>query len=254
MFKSRCMFAALVAVLGLGAGQWARADLSGFVGIVGFDKDANLSGSPGVGLRWGKSSRILGGETSLMVAFPERKLSVKDLNLGDVSTAGVPTSKGTATSIFYEGRFLVNIPLGVVTPFADLGWGAILTTSTDPPKQLPLVPTEIGGVPLTGEQLQKAEDANRKIQATNQALKVASKLQHNTAFSYGVGARKSLNARMALRVDLRQYAVLSVKGFVADQAQKKLQEQVGQNLPVPDLAEKNTTFYKELSLGVNFRF
>lgn len=245
MFMSRCFLIALAAVFGLGAGQAARAELSGFVGMVGFDKDANLGSSPGVGLRWGKFSRIIGGETSLMVAFPERKLSTKGLDFGQISAANTATSKGTATTIFYEGRFLVNIPLGVVTPFADLGWGAILSTSTDPPKQ---IPTEIGGVPLPEEQ-------RRKIEAANQALKVASKLQHHTAFSYGVGARKSLNDHLALRVDLRQYVVLSVKGFAAAQVQKKLDEtQVGQNLPVPDLAEKNTTLYKELSLGVNFRF
>lgn len=253
MCKSKWFCAAVAGVLSLGAGQAAHADLSGFVGMVGFDKEAKLGGSPGLGLRWGKSSRIIGGETSLMVAFPERKLSNGGPAFAGISTAD--TAKGTATAIFYEGRLLVNIPLGVITPFANVGWGAILTTSTDPPKQIPMVPTQIGGIALTGEQLQQAQEANEKIQTANQALKLASKLQHNQAFSYGVGARKSLNSRLDLRVDLRQYAVFSVKGIVTQKLQEQAAGQVqgltGIALPVE---KKKTVRYEELSLGVSFRF
>lgn len=226
----------LVALLLLAAPSLARADLSAFVGIVGFDEEANLSGSPGVGLRWGKFGKLLGGETSLTFAFPERKLEVKDLSIDGISALAIPTAKETATAIFYEGRFLVSIPVGMIKPFVDVGWGAIITTSTAAPTQ---IPTEIGGVPLPEEQ-------RRKVEAANKALAVVSKLQHHTAFSYGMGARYGLGKMLDLRLDLRQYVVLSVKGFVAEQATKQLEEveaKVGQNLPVPDLAEKSTALY-----------
>ena len=61
---------ALLLVAAGALAQPAAADLSAFVSYVGFDDAANLDSSPGIGLRWGKSSGIFGGETSLMVCDP----------------------------------------------------------------------------------------------------------------------------------------------------------------------------------------
>ena len=94
------------------------ADLSLFVGEVGFDEQANLETAPAFGIRWGKSSGMIGGETSLMIARPERDLGV---------------TEGTATAIFYEGRVLISIPAGQFKPFIGVGFGAITTTSADIP-------------------------------------------------------------------------------------------------------------------------
>ena len=85
--------------------QAASADVSAFIGSVSFDEEADLDNSLGVGLRWGKSSGVLAGETSLMIARPER------------GSAGE-----SVTSIFYEGRILVNIPVGQVMPFVGVGF------------------------------------------------------------------------------------------------------------------------------------
>ena len=84
------------------------ADVSAFVAAVGFDQEANLDGGAGFGLRWGKSSSIIGGETSLMIARPTRQLA---------------TSEESATAIFYEARLLINIPLGSdIQPFFGVGF------------------------------------------------------------------------------------------------------------------------------------
>ena len=108
-------------LLAISAGPVA-ADFSVFVASVGFDDEANLEGRSGFGVRWGQSSKIFGGETSLMIARPTRTLS----------SAGVPDE--TATAIFYEGRLIVNIPLGLpVKPFLGVGLGAITVTSTTLP-------------------------------------------------------------------------------------------------------------------------
>ena len=102
-----------------------HADVSAFVGSVTFDEEADLENSLGVGLRWGKSSGVFGGETSLMVARPER------------------TSAGeSVTAIFYEVRILVNIPVGEVMPFIGVGFGAITTTSADIPGDSDAAATE----------------------------------------------------------------------------------------------------------------
>ncbi|MBI2503577.1 MAG: outer membrane beta-barrel protein [Candidatus Latescibacteria bacterium] len=236
MCKSTWFCAAVAGVLGLGLGQQAQADLSAYISTVGFDDSANLDRSMGLGVRWGKSSRIIGGETSLLLARPAH--SVKNTSGG----------KETATALFYEGRLMVNLPLKPVAPFVNVGFGRILRTSTDAPQTQ--IPTDINGVPLplTPEQQQRIETANK-------VLKAASKLQQNTAFSYGVGARKALNDRLDLRVDLRQYAVFSVKGIVTqklqEQAAGQVQDLTGIALPVE---KKKTVRYEELSLGVNFRF
>lgn len=101
------------------AGQPARADLSVFVGRVSFDDDAHLEGGPGLGARMGKSGRLWGGETALLIARPERRLD---------------GTKETATAFFYEGRFVVNIPAGRFIPFLGLGLGAVTVTSTTVPE------------------------------------------------------------------------------------------------------------------------
>ena len=234
MRKSKWLYATIAAGLSLGLGQAAHADLSAYIGTVGFDQSANLDRSVGLGVRWGKSSRIIGGETSLLIARPKRNLE--------------SFSAQTATSIFYEGRLMLNIPIKPVTPFVNVGFGRILVTSTDAPKTQ--IPTDVNGVelPLTPEQKQR-------IEAANQVLGAVSKLQQNTEFSYGVGVRKPLNNRLDLRVDLRQYSVFSVKALVAQQAKEQIAgevaNQIGIQLPVE---KKKTVQYNELSLGVNFRF
>ena len=101
------------------AGQPARADLSVFVGRVNFDDEAHLEGSLGLGARLGKSGRLWGGETALLIARPERELG---------------GSKETATAFFYEGRFVVNVPAGRIQPFLGVGFGAVTVTSTTVPE------------------------------------------------------------------------------------------------------------------------
>ncbi len=181
--------------------QLANADVSAFVGSVGFDSEADLDNSLGVGLRWGKSSGIFGGETSLMVARPER------------------TSAGeSVTAIFYEGRILVNIPVGEVKPFVGVGFGAITTTSADVP-------------------------ANTDA-AASEALAAISDLQTNSAFSYGAGVRYALSDRMDARFDVRQYQVLSVKSIV----ESRVAEEFGVEI------KEKTVQHSELSVGVVVRF
>jgi len=203
-----------IRTLGLVAGLLAAtavpgtADLSGFVGTVGFEND--LERSLGFGLRWGRSSGILGGETALMIANPTRDLD---------------GTKSTATAIFYEARILVNVPVGRISPFAGIGFGQIILTSTD-------VPHSVG------------EDAMRD------AFKEASKLQVSNAFSYGGGARYGLNDRLDLRADLRQYIVFSVTGLAKDAMTQRAEDAIGVDLPV----EESTVSYEEISVGINFRF
>ncbi len=183
--------------------QPVHADLSGFIGSVRFDEDANLNPGMGFGLRWGRSSGLIGGETSVMIVRPERDL--KEI-------------KESATAIFYEARLLANIPAGVVSPFVGVGFGQIIVTATDVPTSVPA----------------------EKIEA----FKAVSKLQISNALSYGGGIRYSLNERVDLRADLRQYLVFSVAGLAAEQ----LQKQAGLE------PEESTVRYNELSAGVNFRF
>ncbi len=178
-----------------------HADVSAYIGSVSFDEEADLENSLGVGLRWGKSSGIFGGETSLMVARPER------------------TSAGeSVTAIFYEGRILVNIPVGEVMPFVGVGFGAITTTSVDIPSD---------------------SDA-----AATEALAAISDLQTNSAFSYGAGVRYALSDRMDARFDVRQYQVLSVKSIV----ESRVAEELGVEI------EEKTVQHSELSVGVVIRF
>ena len=181
-----------------------QADLSVFVATVSFDEDANLDNGAGIGLRWGRSSDIIGGETSLLIARPERQL---------LDTAE------TATAIFYEGRLLVNIPTGAqVKPFVGVGLGRVTITSVDP-----TIPDETDEVVAS-------------------AFNTVADGQSNTTISYGGGAHYSLNERLSLRADVRQYSVLSVASLVQDAAE------LGGRV-------KDKTFqYNELSIGANFKF
>ena len=175
--------AVLVAAVVVGPGQ-ARADLSAFVGTITFDSDANLDSSPAFGVRWGKSSGLLGGETSLTIARPDREI-----------LAG---SEETATAILYEGRILLNFPGGQLRPFVGVGFGAVTVTSTD-------LPTDLDD-------------------AASQALSAIGDTQTNSAFSYGAGVRYKLAKKLDLRVDVRQYQVFSVAGVAASQAAERLED------------------------------
>lgn len=179
----------------------ADADLSLFVGTVGFDDDANLETAPAFGLRWGKGSSMFGGETSLMIARPPRQIGNSEEG----------NSEETATAIFYEGRFLINIPAGQLKPFVGVGVGAVTVTSTDPTS----IPSDLSS---------------------------ATDLQTSTSISYGGGLRYALSERLDVRLDLRQYLVLSVTGVVFN-------ELTGQD----DLTD-STVQYNELSVGVSFNF
>ena len=202
--------------------QPARADFSGFVSTVGFDKDANLNRGAGLGIRWGKSSGIIGGETALMIAFPERELELDSLSV----------SGETATAVFYEGRLLVNIPIGQISPFVGIGFGQIYLTSTD--------------VPDDGMQTNAAE-----------ILKDVTGAQTSNALSYGGGIRYGLNKRLDLRADLRQYLAFSVAGLVKAKVAEEVAEEVGEEVgEVVELStvDDGTVRYNELSVGVNIRF
>ena len=202
---SRGWLAILFAAIALTFPQAAQADVSMFIGSVSFDEEADLDNSLGVGLRWGKSSGIFGGETSLMIARPKR------------------TSAGeSVTAIFYEGRILVNIPVGQVMPFVGLGFGAITTTSADVPSDTDAAATE--------------------------ALEAMADLQTNSAFSYGAGVRYALSDRMDARFDVRQYQVLSVQSLV----QGQIEAETGIELPAS--VKEKTVQHSELSVGVVIRF
>jgi len=169
----------------------AAADLSAFVAAVGFDEDANLDGGMGFGVRWGKSTSLIGGETSLMIARPQRQLQVEE---------------ETATAIFYEGRLLVNIPTGTaVQPFVGVGFGMITLTSTD--------------VPTSSDE------------ALGDALGAVADAQTNKALSYGGGARYALGDRLNLRLDLRRYSVFSVKALAERALQDRIADELGTEIP-----------------------
>ena len=202
------LFALLLAV---SAGP-ATADLSVFVASVGFDEEASLDNGVGAGVRWGKSSSIIGGETSLMVARPSRQIG---------------GSNESATAIFYEARLLANIPLGPkIKPFVGVGIGAITLSSTD--------------VPTTTDD------------AVGQALSAVADAQTNRAFSYGAGARYSLNEKLDIRLDARQYSVFSVTALAQKAIQDQIEGEIGIELPA--LTEDKTVIYREFSIGLNFAF
>ena len=201
--------AVLVAAVVVGPGQ-ARADLSAFVGTITFDSDANLGSSPAFGVRWGKSSGLLGGETSLTIARPDREIP-----------GGV--SEETATAILYEGRILLNFPVGQLRPFVGVGFGAVTVTSTD-------LPTDLDD-------------------AASQALSAIGDTQPNSAFSYGAGVRYKLAKKLDLRVDVRQYQVFSVAGVAADQVAKRLKD-AGVEIETDD----GTVQHNEFTIGISYNF
>ena len=194
------------------AGQPAGADLSIFLGRVNFVDDAHLDGNLGLGARMGKSGRFWGGETALLIARPERLLD---------------GTRETATAFFYEGRFVVNLPTGGLTPFLGLGFGAVTVTST--------------AVPESGDD------------AAVEALKAIADLQTNSSLSYGGGIKYALNEYLELRADLRRYIVFSVKGLAARELQRQAEARAGVDLP-DELTEDSTVQYGEFSLGLGFRF
>ena len=205
------LFALLLAVSAFSAGP-AAADLSIFVASVGFDEEASLDNGVGAGVRWGKSSSIIGGETSLMVARPSRQIGGSD---------------ESATAIFYDARLLVNIPLGLnIKPFVGVGIGAITLSSTD--------------VPTTTDD------------AVGQALSAVADAQTNRALSYGAGARYSLNEKLDIRLDARQYSVFSVTALAQKAIQDQIEGEIGIELPA--LTEDKTVIYREFSIGLNFAF
>jgi len=187
----------------------ANADLSLFVGTVGFDDEANLETAPAFGLRWGKGSSMFGGETALTIARPARQIA---------------DSEETATAIFYEGRFLVNIPAGQLKPFVGVGVGAVTVTSTDLPS---------------------TTDPD-----VASALSSVTDLQTSTSISYGGGLRYALSERLDVRFDVRQYLVFSVTGIAQNAVQDRLEDQVDVDLPKKD----STVQYNELTVGISFNF
>lgn len=181
-------FYALLVLLAVGP---VGADVSAFVAAVGFDEEANLDGGAGFGVRWGKSSSIIGGETSLMIARPTRQLD---------------TSVESATAIFYEARLLINIPLGSdIQPFFGVGFGLISLTST-------AVPTS-------------------QDEAIDNAFSAVADAQTNRAISYGFGGRYALADKLDLRFDIRQYAVFSVQALATRALQERVKDSVGVELP-----------------------
>ena len=210
--------AALVAAIVIGPGQ-ARADVSAFAGAITFDSASNLDSSPGFGIRWGKSRGLLGGETSLTIARPAREVS--------------EGSEETATAIFYEGRILLNFPVGQLRPFVGVGFGAVTVTSTDLP--------DLTNVDEAGK-----EDLTK-------ALSAVSDIQTNSALSYGAGVRYKVSEKLDLRLDLRQYQVFSVAGIAASEVSRRMEAAAGDNLPVLE-SDDGVVQHNELSIGVAYSF
>lgn len=207
--------AVVVLVLILGAGLApCSADMSAFVGTVGFDDDANLDRGLGFGLRWGGSRGLIGGETALMVSRPERDFG---------------SSAETTTVFFYEGRLLLNIPAGQWQPFAGVGLGAVTITSTD--SEVP-------------------EDADQTVVA---AFDAVSDLQTNTALSYGGGIRYLLSDRFSLRADLRQYLVFDVKSMIVEEVAAQTAA-AAELEGVGELTDDKTVQYNEISFGLSIAF
>ena len=158
----------------------SQADVGAFIAAVEFDDAANLEAAPGFGLRWGRSGGTFGGETSLMLSRPDRKVAT-----------GLFSTSESATAIFYEGRLFLSLPAGRIRPFLSAGYGAIT-----------ILPGDLES-PLASED-------------DRQTLQALSEIDTSHAFSYGVGARWSLNERLDGRLDLRQYQAFSVTGAVVE--------------------------------------
>ena len=210
--------AVLVAAIVIGPGE-ARADVSAFVGAITFDSAANLDSSPGVGIRWGKSRGLLGGETSLTIARPAREVS--------------EGSEETATAILYEGRILLNFPVGQLRPFVGVGFGAVTVTPTDLPD-------------LTDVDDEGKEDLTK-------ALSAVADTQTNSALSYGAGVRYKVSEKLDLRLDLRQYQVFSVAGIAASEVSRRMEAAAGDDLSVLE-SDDAVVQHNELSIGVAYSF
>ena len=222
MFRG-VVFALLLAV----CARPTAADISVFVASVAFDEEANLDSGPGFGARWGNSSKVIGGETSLLIARPSRQLGGSD---------------ESTTAIFYEARLMINLPLGTpVKPFLGVGLGAITVLSTDLP------------------------DSGNNADAAQAALSAVADTQTNRAFSYGGGARYALNDKLSLRVDLRRYSVFSVTALATnalkDQIASEIEGETGVEVPAGAIdelvnsgTEDKTVAHSEISIGLNFSF
>lgn len=226
----------MVLLAGMAYTPNASADVSAFISRVGFDETTDLENALGAGIRWGKSSRIIGGETSLMVARPIRD----DENM---------------TALFWEGRFLLNVPTGTnIRPFASVGLGNMLLTSIDIAN--PQLPT-------SGDELKEAaiEEALNKVDGDSGGLDV----QNNRYLSYGGGLRYALSDKMAVRFDLRQYRVFSFKDYARDLAEERIREEIEGSVDAEisdalldqissESVEEKTVQHSELSVGVLFSF
>ena len=177
--RRRSLLAAALACCA-GSAVPSQSDVGAFIAVVEFDDAANLEAAPGFGLRWGRSSGTLGGETSLMVSRPDRKVAT-----------GLFSTSESATAIFYEGRLFLNLPAGTIRPFLSAGYGAVT-----------ILPGDLES-PLASED-------------DRQTLASLSEIETSHAFSYGVGTRWSLDDRLDIRLDLRQYQVFSVTGAVVE--------------------------------------
>ena len=214
-------------------GMDAEADITVYGSQIDYDESVDLNGSQGVGLRWGKSSRIIGGESSLMVSRPQRTLS--------------DGTEKTMTSLFYEARLLLNIPTGTsIRPFFGVGLGMILLTSID------VTNPELPSLPSTNDYLSRVEGNSG-----------ASDLQNNRAISFGGGIRYSLGEKLAARLDLRRYNVFSVMDYAQDRANQLIDEEIEKFGTVGDAAlerisaestEKKNVQHNEVSLGLMFSF
>lgn len=188
----------------------SAADVGAFIAAVEFDEETNLEAAPGFGLRWGRSSGFFGGETSLMISRPDRQVSTERFSASE-----------SASVIFYEGRFLLNYPVGRIRPFLSAGYGAIT-----------ILPGELED-PLAGE-------------ADVETLAALSEIETSHALSYGGGARLSLNDRLDARLDLRQYQVFSVTGAVV--------EHVAGEAAAGLVQRQGRVTTDELSAGILLRF
>ena len=215
------------------SGQDAEADLTIFASQVDFDESVELDNGNGLGLRWGKSSRVIGGESSLMFARPDRIMN--------------DGTKESMTAIFYEGRLLLNIPTGTsVRPFVGVGLGMILLTSID------VTNPELPSAPTTNDYLSRVEGRSG-----------ASDLQNNRALSYGGGVRYVIGETLAARFDVRRYNVFSVMDYAQDRANTLIDQEIEKFGTVGDAAlerissestTKKNVQHNEFSLGLLFSF
>jgi len=156
-------------------------------------------------------------------------------------------TKESMTSIFYEGRLLLNIPTGTsVRPFVGVGLGMILLTSID------VTNPELPSIPTTNDYLSRVEGRSG-----------ASDLQNNRALSYGGGVRYIIGETIAARLDVRRYTVFSVMDYAQDRANALIDQEIEKFGIVGDAAlerissestTKKNVQHNEFSLGLIFSF